>query len=100
MDSSAIHDTFRHGFDSVCHKISPNHILEDIKPVKRPEMILTKKLELDILRSVQRIPSMPCSNLALDIINGDDECLSVDDLYLRQEESFDLHSTMEAKLGM
>nr|XP_054510999.1 proteasome maturation protein isoform X3 [Agelaius phoeniceus] len=79
------HDLLRRGFTSVKNELLPSHPLE-----------LTEK-------NVQRLPFLHSSNMAMDILRGNDECIGFEDILndpSQSEVMGEPHMMMEHKLGL
>uniref|UniRef100_H2ZDN2 Proteasome maturation protein n=1 Tax=Ciona savignyi TaxID=51511 RepID=H2ZDN2_CIOSA len=64
---------------------------------------LRKRMELTaVQKATTRLPSLPSSNFAMDILNGNDTCISIEDNFCRGDTEVmgDPHLMMEHKLGL
>ncbi|CAG8455701.1 2176_t:CDS:2 [Ambispora leptoticha] len=118
-NSFGVHDTFRLGVRSINTELLPSHPLEtrlDQWDQTQTNLKLTMErriygihapirhlMERSIVSRVQRLPVLPSSNLALDILMGKDETIEFEDFLNDPESStepMDVHVSMEHRLGI
>ncbi|XP_072119076.1 proteasome maturation protein [Hemitrygon akajei] len=114
-----VHDTMRGGFSNVKSELLPSHPLEvsesnfqlnqnkmnfamlrNIQGLYAP---LKLQMEYKAVKQVQRLPFLMSSNIALDTLQGNDECIGFEDILndpAQSEIMGEPHLMMEYKLGL
>ncbi|XP_061661389.1 proteasome maturation protein [Syngnathoides biaculeatus] len=115
-----VHDTLRYGFNNVKNEILPGHPLElseknfqlnedkmnfsSLRNIQGLHAPLKLQMEYRAARQIQRLPFLPSSNLALDILRGTDESVGFEDILNDPAQSEMMmgepHMMVECKLGV
>ncbi|CAH2225148.1 proteasome maturation [Pelobates cultripes] len=114
-----VQDTLRTGFTSVQSELLPSHPLElsernyqinqekvdfsTLRNIQGLHAPLKLQMEFKAVRQVQRLPFLQSSNIALDSLKGNDECIGFEDILndpTQSEVMGDPHMMMEYKLGL
>uniref|UniRef100_A0A8C4VI87 Proteasome maturation protein n=1 Tax=Gopherus evgoodei TaxID=1825980 RepID=A0A8C4VI87_9SAUR len=99
------HDILRRGFTSVKNELLPSHPLE---LSEKNFQLNQDKMNLSTLRNIQglhiqRLPFLHSSNIALDTLRGNDECIGFEDILndpSQSEVMGEPHVMVEYKLGL
>ncbi|XP_075573526.1 proteasome maturation protein [Pelecanus crispus] len=113
------HDLLRRGFTSVKNELLPSHPLElseknfqlnqdktnfaTLRNIQGLHAPLKMQMEFRAVKQVQRLPFLHSSNIALDTLRGNDECISFEDILndpSQSEVMGEPHMMMEYKLGL
>merc|ERR1712131_252472 len=114
-----VQDSLRRGFSSVKNELRPSHMLElneknfqlnqdkmnftTLRNIQGLHAPLKLQMEYRAARQIQRLPFLQSSNLALDILRGNDETIGFEDILndpAQSEIMGEPHMMMEYKLGM
>uniref|UniRef100_UPI00398F5850 proteasome maturation protein n=1 Tax=Pristiophorus japonicus TaxID=55135 RepID=UPI00398F5850 len=114
-----VHDTLRHGFSSVKSELMPSHPLEvlensfqlnqnkmnfaTLRNIQGLHAPLRLQMEYKAVKQVQRLPFLMSSNIALETLQGNDECIGFEDILndpTQSEVMGEPHLMMEYKLGL
>ncbi|KAM4794834.1 proteasome maturation protein [Rhinophrynus dorsalis] len=114
-----VQDTLRSGFKSAQSELLPSHPLElleknfqinqekvnfsTLRNIQGLHAPLKLQMELKAVRQVQRLPFLQSSNIALDCLRGNDECIGFEDILndpSHSEVMGEPHMMMEYKLGL
>ncbi|XP_075055041.1 proteasome maturation protein [Mixophyes fleayi] len=114
-----IQDTLRTGFTSVQSELLPSHPLElleknfqvnkekvsmsTLRNIQGLHAPLKLQMEFKAAKLVQRLPFLPSSNIALDTLSGNDECIGFEDILNDPSQSEVIgepHMMMEHSLGL
>ncbi|NXU59197.1 POMP protein, partial [Turnix velox] len=112
-------DLLRRGFTSVKNELLPKHPLElsekhfqlnqdkanfdTLRNIQGIHAPLKLQMEFRAVKQVQRLPFLHSSNMALDTLRGNDECISFEDILndpSQSEVMGEPHVMMEYKLGL
>ncbi|NWW34764.1 POMP protein, partial [Panurus biarmicus] len=105
------HDPLRRGYAllllaELCHRFQLNQdktnfaTLRNIQGIHAP---LKLQMEFRAVKQVQRLPFLHSSNMAMDILRGNDECIGFEDILNDPSQSEIMgepHIMMEHKLGL
>ncbi|NWR87869.1 POMP protein, partial [Furnarius figulus] len=113
------HDLLRRGFTSVKSELLPSHPLElteknfqlnqdktnlaTLRNIQGIHAPLKLQMEFRAVKQVQRLPFLHSSNMALDTLRGNDECIGFEDILndpSQSEVMGEPHMMMEYKLGL
>ncbi|CAM9593029.1 unnamed protein product [Bubo scandiacus] len=113
------HDLLRRGFTSVKNELLPSHPLElseknfqlnqdktnfaTLRNIQGLHAPLKLQMEFRAVKQVQRLPFLHSSNIALDTLRGNAECISFEDILndpSQSEVMGEPHMMMEYKLGL
>ncbi|XP_032941291.1 proteasome maturation protein [Catharus ustulatus] len=113
------HDLLRRGFTSVKNELLPSHPLElteknfqlnqdktnfaTLRNIQGIHAPLKLQMEFRAVKQVQRLPFLHSSNIAMDILRGNDECIGFEDILndpSQSEVMGEPHMMMEHKLGL
>ncbi|KFV87271.1 Proteasome maturation protein, partial [Struthio camelus australis] len=119
------HDLLRRGFTSVKNELLPSHPLElseknasitsnfqlnqdktnfsTLRNIQGLHAPLKLQMEFRAVKQVQRLPFLHSSNIALDTLRGNDECIGFEDILndpSQSEVMGEPHMMMEYKLGL
>ncbi|XP_051487873.1 proteasome maturation protein [Apus apus] len=113
------HDLLRRGFTSVKNELLPSHPLElseknfqinqdktnfaTLRNIQGIHAPLKLQMEFRAVKQVQRLPFLHSSNVALDTLRGNDECIGFEDILndpSQSEVMGEPHIMMEHKLGL
>lgn len=113
------HDLLRRGFTSVKNELLPSHPLElteknfqlnqdktnfaTLRNIQGIHAPLKLQMEFRAVKQVQRLPFLHSSNMAMDILRGNDECIGFEDILndpSQSEVMGEPHMMMEHKLGL
>ncbi|NWQ79142.1 POMP protein, partial [Columbina picui] len=113
------HDLLRRGFTSVKSELLPSHPLEPseknfqlnqdktnfatLRNIQGLHASLKLQMEFRAVKQVQRLPFLHSSNIALDTLRGNDECIGFEDILndpSQSEVMGEPHMMMEYKLGL
>ncbi|KAM5181873.1 proteasome maturation protein [Mantella aurantiaca] len=114
-----LQDTLRTGFTSAQSELLPSHPLElseknfqlnqekvsfsTLRNIQGLHAPLKLQMEFQAVKQVQRLPFLQSSNIALDTLRGNDECISFEDILndpSQSEVMGEPHAMMEYKLGL
>ncbi|XP_078258513.1 proteasome maturation protein [Rhinoraja longicauda] len=114
-----VRDTLRGGFSNVKSELLPNHPLEisesnfqfnqnqmnfaTLRNIQGLSAPLKLQMEYKAVKQVQRLPFLMSSNIALETLQGNDECLGFEDILndpAQSEVMGEPHLMMEYKLGL
>ncbi|XP_006012796.1 proteasome maturation protein [Latimeria chalumnae] len=114
-----VQDTLRKGFSSVKNELLPCHPLElseknfqlthdkmnftTLRNIQGLHAPLKLQMEYKAVKQIQRLPFLPSSNIALDILRGNDECIGFEDILndpTECEVMGEPHIMVEYKLGL
>ncbi|XP_044143998.1 proteasome maturation protein [Bufo gargarizans] len=114
-----VQDTLRTGFTSVQSELLPSHSLElseknfqinqekvsfsTLRNIQGLHAPLKLQMEFKAAKQVQRLPFLQSSNIALDTLSGNDECISFEDILSDPSECEMMgepHMMVEHKLGL
>ncbi|XP_063807805.1 proteasome maturation protein [Pseudophryne corroboree] len=114
-----IQDTLRTGFTSAQSELLPSHPLElleknfqankekvsmsTLRNIQGLHAPLKLQMEAKAAKLVQRLPFLPSSNIALDTLRGNDECIDFEDILNDPSQSEVIgepHMMMEYSLGL
>ncbi|XP_017674063.1 PREDICTED: proteasome maturation protein [Lepidothrix coronata] len=112
-------DLLRRGFTSVKSELLPSHPLElteknfqlnqdktnftTLRNIQGIHAPLKLQMEFRAVKQVQRLPFLHSSNMALDTLRGNDECIGFEDILndpSQSEVMGEPHMMMEYKLGL
>ncbi|XP_054020760.1 proteasome maturation protein isoform X1 [Dryobates pubescens] len=113
------HDLLRRGFRAVKSELLPSHPLElseknfqlnqdktnfaTLRNIQGIHAPLKLQMEFRAVKQVQRFPFLHSSNMALDTLRGNDDCISFEDILndpSQSEVMGEPHTMMEHKLGL
>ncbi|XP_039912882.1 proteasome maturation protein isoform X2 [Hirundo rustica] len=113
------HDLLRRGFTSLKNELLPSHPLElteknfqlnqdktnfaTLRNIQGIHAPLKLQMEFRAVKQVQRLPFLHSSNVAMDILRGNDECIGFEDILNDPSQSEIMgepHMMMEHKLGL
>nr|XP_041569847.1 proteasome maturation protein isoform X2 [Taeniopygia guttata] len=113
------HDLLRRGFTSVKNDLLPSHPLElteknfqlnqdktnfaTLRNIQGIHAPLKLQMEFRAVKQVQRLPFLHSSNMGMDILRGNDECIGFEDILndpSQSEVMGEPHMMMEHKLGL
>ncbi|XP_054127379.1 proteasome maturation protein isoform X1 [Melozone crissalis] len=113
------HDLLRRGFTSVKNELLPSHPLElteknfqlnqdktnfaTLRNIQGIHAPLKLQMEFRAVKQVQRLPFLHSSNMSMDILRGNDECIGFEDILndpSQSEVMGEPHMMMEHKLGL
>ncbi|RLW08334.1 hypothetical protein DV515_00003151 [Chloebia gouldiae] len=113
------HDLLRRGFTSVKNELLPSHPLElteknfqlnqdktnfaTLRNIQGIHAPLKLQMEFRAVKQVQRLPFLHSSNMGMDILRGNDECIGFEDILndpSQSEVMGEPHMMMEHKLGL
>nr|XP_009502398.1 PREDICTED: proteasome maturation protein [Phalacrocorax carbo] len=113
------HDLLRRGFTSAKNELLPSHPLElseknfqlnqdktnfaTLRNIQGLHAPLKLQMEFRAVKQVQRLPFLHSSNIALDTLRGNDECIGFEDILndpSQSEVMGEPHVMMEYKLGL
>uniref|UniRef100_A0A8B9U9K6 Proteasome maturation protein n=1 Tax=Anas zonorhyncha TaxID=75864 RepID=A0A8B9U9K6_9AVES len=113
------HDLLRRGFTSVRSELLPSHPLElseknfqlnqdktnfaTLRNIQGLHAPLKLQMELRAVKQAQRLPFLHSSNMAVDTLRGNDECIGFEDILndpSQSEVMGEPHMMMEYKLGL
>ncbi|KAM3860315.1 proteasome maturation protein [Diretmus argenteus] len=114
-----VQDALRSGFTSVKNELLPSHPLElseknfqlnqdrmnlsTLRNIQGLHAPLKLQMETRAARQIQRLPFLQSSNLALDTLRGNDECIGFEDILndpAQSEMTGEPHMMVEYKLGL
>ncbi|XP_075706138.1 proteasome maturation protein [Rhinoderma darwinii] len=114
-----VQDTLRTGFTSVQSELLPSHPLElseknfrinqekvslsTLRNIQGLHAPLKLQMEFKAAKQIQRLPFLQSSNIALDTLSGNDECISFEDILndpSQCEMMGEPHMMMEHKLSL
>ncbi|KAK9527960.1 hypothetical protein VZT92_014467 [Zoarces viviparus] len=114
-----VQDTLRSGFTSVKNELLPSHPLElsernfqpnqdkmnfsTLRNIQGLHAPMKLQMEYRAARQIQRLPFLQSSNLALDILRGNDESVGFEDILndpAQSEMMGEPHMMVEYKLGL
>ncbi|XP_073439251.1 proteasome maturation protein [Dendrobates tinctorius] len=114
-----VQDTLRAGFSSVQSDLLPSHSLElseknfqinqdnvsfsSLRNIQGLHAPLKLQMEFKAAKQIQRLPFLQSSNIALDTLRGNDECIGFEDILndpSQCEMMGEPHMMMEHKLGL
>ncbi|KAM9320908.1 proteasome maturation protein [Gastrophryne carolinensis] len=114
-----VQDTLRTGFSSVQSDLLPSHPLElseknfqinqekasfsTLRNIQGLHAPLKLQMEFQAAKQIQRLPFLQSSNVALDTLRGNDECIGFEDILSDPSQSElmgEPHMMMEYKLGL
>ncbi|XP_056417809.1 proteasome maturation protein [Hyla sarda] len=114
-----VQDTLRAGFTSVQSELLPSHPLEmseknfqinqekvnfsSLRNIQGLHAPLKLQMELKAAKQIQRLPFLQSSNIALDTLRGNDECIGFEDILndpAQCEMMGEPHMMMEHKFGL
>ncbi|XP_006138982.2 proteasome maturation protein isoform X2 [Pelodiscus sinensis] len=113
------HDILRKGFTSVKNELLPSHPLElseknfqlnqdkmnlsTLRNIQGLHAPLKLQMEFKAAKQIQRLPFLHSSNIALDTLRGNDECIGFEDILndpSQSEVMGEPHVMVEYKLGL
>ncbi|XP_038673756.1 proteasome maturation protein [Scyliorhinus canicula] len=114
-----VHDTLRRGFSNVKSELMPSHPLEvmennfqlnqnkmnfaTLRNIQGLHAPLKLQMEYKSVKQAQRLPFLISSNIALETLQGNDECIGFEDILndpAQSEVMGEPHLMMEYKLGL
>ncbi|XP_069747627.1 proteasome maturation protein [Narcine bancroftii] len=114
-----VRDTLRGGFSNVKSELLPSHPLEvsennfqlnqnkmnfaTLRNIQGLSAPLKLQMEYKAVKQVQRLPFLMSSNIALETLQGNDECIGFEDILndpSQSEVMGEPHLMMEYKLGL